>query len=257
MEEIMDQYLTIGEVSRLLGIPESTLRYWQEKGIFQIPKGCNNYRMYTIEDLIRIAEIAFYRGMGIPVKEMENFGSFSLKDYEKILKSVRNTLEETLLRYHTMYEAAALKSEHLKSIRALRATGYIYAKVPFHTLIRFEYRNRDNLIRYTRNPSLYVRYMDSEDLEHDIRGIIVEKPEEQDTLLWQKKDDKNYAVFLIEENASDHYSNNIPKQLALIQRKHRTGHLLANFLMSEAVDGKRIDYLCGYAELLSQSCCES
>ena len=57
----MEKYLSIGEVSRLLDIPESTLRFWQDKGIFSVEKGENNYRQYTVYDLTNIAEIAFYR----------------------------------------------------------------------------------------------------------------------------------------------------------------------------------------------------
>lgn len=54
----MEKYLSIGEVSRLLDIPESTLRFWQDKGIFSVEKGENNYRQYTVYDLTNIAEIA-------------------------------------------------------------------------------------------------------------------------------------------------------------------------------------------------------
>ena len=65
----MEKYLSIGEVSRLLDIPEHTLRYWQDAGIFSVYQELNNYRKYTIADLLNIAEIAFYRKIGIPVRE--------------------------------------------------------------------------------------------------------------------------------------------------------------------------------------------
>ena len=44
----MENYLSIGEVSRLLNIPEHTLRYWQDAGIFSVRQEMNNYRKYTI-----------------------------------------------------------------------------------------------------------------------------------------------------------------------------------------------------------------
>lgn len=247
----MEKHLTIGEVSRLLDIPESTLRFWQEKGIFHVPqdKG-SNYRTYTVADLINIAEIAFYRNIGMPVKKMVDFNQFNLKDYDKTLTDVKSALEEKIRMYLAMYESVQLKSEHIKSIQLLKSVDFLYDKVPFDRIVRFEYSDRDKLIRYTQNPSLYVRYMDTSDLERDIRGIIVEHPEAGDTLLWQRKDSKNYAVFLIEEIASENYINNIPEKLAQIRKKHKTGILLANFLLSETVDGRRIDYLKGYAELL-------
>lgn len=51
----MENYLSIGEVSRLLNIPEHTLRYWQDAGIFSVRQEMNNYRKYTMADLLNIA----------------------------------------------------------------------------------------------------------------------------------------------------------------------------------------------------------
>lgn len=247
----MEQYLTIGEVSRLLNIPEPTLRFWQEKGIFEVPQGKNYYRKYTVADLINIAEIAFYRNMGLPVKQMEHFNQFSLEDYDKILTDVKGTLEEKIDMYLNMYKSVQLKGRHLKSIEHLKTVDYIYDTVPFDTIVGFEYSDREKLIKYTRNPSLYVRCMDTRDLDHDVRGILTEKVESHDTLIWQKKEDKQYAVFLVEEIASENYVNNIPEKLAILHKKHETGQLIVNFLLSETAGEKRIDYLKAYAEILS------
>ena len=72
--------LTIGEISEILNVPTSTLRFWEEKGLFQVAKGLNSYRSYTTTDLIHIADILFYRNMGIPVKDVGGFHvSFSLR----------------------------------------------------------------------------------------------------------------------------------------------------------------------------------
>lgn len=248
----MEKHLTIGEVSRLLNIPESTLRYWQEKGIFSVGKADNNYRQYTVQDLINIAEIAFYRNLGMPVRQMERFNQFNLEDYDKVLGTVMGTLKEKINMYTAMYQSACLKSEHIKSIQYLKQVDFTYEKVPFCTLVRFDYSDRDKLIRYTENPSLYVRYMDSDDPEydkHDIRGIITPSVGNGDQLIWQKKKDKLYAVFLVEEISSDNYANNISDKLEQLHRYHKTGILLANYLLSETIGGKRIDYLKTYAEI--------
>ena len=246
----MESYLSIGEVSRLLDIPESTLRFWQEKGIFTVSQGQNNYRNYTVKDLINIAEIAFYRNIGIPVKEMKDFSRLSLRDYDKILGGVGKELEEKLCMYEMMLESVGLKSQHIKDIELLKQVDYLYGEVPFDQIVAFDYSEKDKLIRYTKNPSLYVRWMDTNALEQDIRGIIAEQAEEDDTVLWHRSDNKKYAVFLIEEIASENYKNDIPQKLAVLQKKHKTGLLLANFLLSEGDGSKRIDYLKAYVELI-------
>lgn len=245
----MESYLSIGEVSKFLDIPESTLRFWQEKGIFTVSQGQNNYRNYTVKDMISIAEIAFYRNIGIPVKEMKEFSRLSLSDYDKILGSVGKELEEKLNMFEMMLESVRLKSQHIKDIEQLKNVDYLYGEVPFEQIVTFDYRERDKLIKYTKNPSLYVRWMDTNTPERDIRGIITEQAGKEDTVLWHKTGNKKYAVFLIEEIASENYINDIPQKLAILQKKHKTGLLLANFLLSERDGDRRIDYLKAYVEL--------
>ena len=46
------------------------------------------------------------------------------------------------------------------------------------------------------------------------------------------------------------YSNNILEKLEPIRKQADTGILLANFLMSEVKDGRKVDYLKGYVEVL-------
>lgn len=246
----MEKYLSIGEVSRLLDIPEHTLRYWQEAGIFSVRQEINNYRKYTVADLLNIAEVAFYRNIGIPVRQMERFRSFNLKDYSQIFDDVQKQLEKQMESLKTMHQAIILKKEHLQEINNLREHDYFSEPVPFRSVVRFSYNDRDKLIRYTRNPSLYVRCIDSKKLNHEIRGIICESPLPQDEIIWRADEKKVFASFLIEEYPEEGYTNNIAEKLSPIRKKADTGILLANFLMSEIKDGRKVDYLKGYVELL-------
>ena len=54
----------------------------------------------------------------------------------------------------------------------------------------------------------------------------------------------------IEEYPEEGYSNNILEKLEPIRKQADTGILLANFLMSEVKDGRKVDYLKGYVEVL-------
>lgn len=248
----MDNYLSIGEVSRLLNIPEHTLRYWQDSGIFSVRQETNNYRKYTLADLLNIAEVAFYRNIGIPVKQMERFNQFSLEDYSPILDDVKLRVEKQMEELNSMHQLILLKEKHIQEINSLRERDYSWEMVPFQSIVRFSYSDRNKLIDYTRNPSLYVRCIDTKDLSHEIRGIICETPALQDEIIWQasKPQASRFASFLIEEYPEEGYSNNIQEKLAPIQEQAETGILLANFLMSEVKDGRKVDYLKGYVEII-------
>lgn len=244
-------FLTIGEVSKLLNIPKATLRFWQKSGIFNIGRDSNEYRKYSISDLINIAEVAFYRYLGIPVKEMQHFCGYSLADYHEKLDRLEKSLQEKMNLYRIMSRLVQMKQNHLRTINQLRSVDYMPDTVPFDCVIRFDYNDPEKLIRYTQNPSLYVRCMDSYDLNHDIRGIIQEHPEPKDLIIWQRKTESRYVSFLISEIATEGYRNDIWEKLRPIQRQYKTGNLLAMFLLSETIDGKRVDYLKGFAELVS------
>ena len=77
----MDDPFEINDVVRLLGVSASMLRYWESKGLFTVKKGQNSYRQYTMEDLVRIADIIFYRSIEIPIEKIKKFDNYSLEMY--------------------------------------------------------------------------------------------------------------------------------------------------------------------------------
>lgn len=245
----MKNYLTIGEVSSLLGISKSTLRFWEESGIFKVIKGDNNYRGYTLDDLLIIAEIYFYRNLGFSVKQLKDFESFRLSDYETTITQVKSLIDEEINKYIVMRNSLKKKEFHIQTINIYKNIEYSYGEVPIEKIIQFNYDDAESLKNYTNDPSLYVRVINSKNFEDEVRGIIPIKPIEDKFLIWKKESMNKYAIFLIEENASRDYSHNMAEKLKIIQKKHNTGRLLANYLLSENINGETIDYLLGYVEI--------
>lgn len=61
----------IGEIARFFDVPASTLRYWEDMGVVHPAKGAeNHYREYSIEDLMTISDIVFYKNLGLQLKEI-------------------------------------------------------------------------------------------------------------------------------------------------------------------------------------------
>ena len=82
----------IGEISRFFDIPASTLRYWEDKGVLHPEKGMENrYREYTIEDLMTISDVVFYKNLGLQLKEIREMDGSSRSSMESsLLKSSQN-----------------------------------------------------------------------------------------------------------------------------------------------------------------------
>ncbi|MGE8080956.1 MerR family transcriptional regulator [Peribacillus loiseleuriae] len=71
----MKQFFTIGEIAKLHNIPESTLRYYDQKGIFQ-PKKIDpqtQYRYYTIGQFSMLEVIKFLRYLDISLNEVKQY----------------------------------------------------------------------------------------------------------------------------------------------------------------------------------------
>ena len=111
---LLNQRFTIGEMAKMHNIPESTLRYYDEKGIFHpaIVDSQTNYRYYTIDQFSMLDTIKFLRQLNIPLKEIKRYidertPSFAMnlleKQEEMLLKKQRE-IEYTLAKIkHKIY----------------------------------------------------------------------------------------------------------------------------------------------------------
>ena len=102
--------LTIGEISEILNITPSTLRFWEKENLFHVSKKSNHYRTYTNTDLIDIADILYYRNLGVPVKDIRAFSSLELSEYDQFLENQERDLNKKIEEYQQML----LRSQSLK-----------------------------------------------------------------------------------------------------------------------------------------------
>lgn len=86
MEPIREEELTlvasIDTVSKLLDVPKSTLRYYDDKGIIQSRRRDDKdsaYRIYTRQDILTLFDFLSYRGLDIPVKDIQALNTLPLE----------------------------------------------------------------------------------------------------------------------------------------------------------------------------------
>lgn len=248
----MKKSLTISEIAQILNVSAPTLRFWEEKGLFKVSKSDNLYRQYTFGDLIHIADIIFYRNLGISISKLKFFDSLTLSQYDETLEDAKVKLEKQIQDYNTMYSRVLSKKNALQEIVNLEKLGssFRYEDIPFNNVVSFDYTEKEKVRSYTKDTSLYVRYFDTKDMESEARGIIVDTSNVKDKLLWQKKDYRRYATFLIKEKVDQGYLSDISEMLSKVKETHQTGILLARYLLTATVNGDRVDYLKAYAEIL-------
>lgn len=65
-------YLTVGEISRVLGISTEAIRYYVKEGIITPRQNKeNNYWEYSSEDFMKLTDILFYRSMGLTIEDIK------------------------------------------------------------------------------------------------------------------------------------------------------------------------------------------
>ncbi|MFJ8527017.1 MerR family transcriptional regulator [Bacillus sp. NPDC094106] len=124
---LFNQRFTIGEMAKMHNIPESTLRYYDEKGIFHpsIVDPQTNYRYYTIDQFSLLDTIKFLRQLNISLKEIKKYidernPTYALnlleKQQEMMLKKQREieyALAKMKRKIEMMKEATGSKVNHV------------------------------------------------------------------------------------------------------------------------------------------------
>ncbi len=177
---LLNKRFTIGEMAKMHNIAESTLRYYDEKGIFH-PSTVDpqtNYRYYTIDQFSLLDTIKFLRQLNIPLKEIKKYidernPAYALnlleKQQEMMLKKQREieyALAKMEHRIHLIKEATQAKAEQMviKEIPQRKITAIAVA--PDTTDDMFEY--------YIHSLQKNMRQMDDSLFSGDI-GVTVAK----------------------------------------------------------------------------------
>lgn len=88
-------YLSVGEISKTLGISNETIRHYVQEGIISPHKNPeNNYWEYSSDDFIRLSDVLFYRSVGLSVKEIKSImkDGIPVEQIGDVIKSRRGEL---------------------------------------------------------------------------------------------------------------------------------------------------------------------
>ena len=122
----MNQYLSIGKVSKLKNVSIKSLRYYDRIGILK-PAFVNtdtNYRYYTEEQLYLLDAITLCIKLGIPLKDLNRYVEKDSINLQKLLYDGKILAEEKILEIHKCLEALQ------ETLQQLSITESGMAKIP-------------------------------------------------------------------------------------------------------------------------------
>ncbi|MBS6396051.1 MAG: MerR family transcriptional regulator [Clostridiales bacterium] len=250
----MERLFNIGEIAGFFQIPASTLRYWEETGVISPGKNPeNNYREYSVSDLMIISDVLFYKNLGLPLKQIRNMEQITPEDQEKLFAGKIRELKNQQQEIENRIQKLQNRLRAFEMMKELKRNPFSLEDIDTECIVTFELIEIEKLHKYIGNPYLYSRVQHSKEIDREQRGLTV-SGEESDLIpdekkLWKKGKSK-YVTCLMKEEITDGYPNNLEELVEQVQKTYKTGYIISRFLLCAQEDGKLYDFYKTYIEIL-------
>ncbi len=250
----MAERFAIREISRFFHIPESTLRYWEDKKILNPGKAENGYRMYSVEDLMTISDIVFYKNLGLSLSEIGGMEQTSAGEHRKLFAERMEEIERQRALLERQMAKLTRHMQALDTLEELQKHPFQEADPGAVCMVSFELVEKEKLLQYIEDPYLYSRVQHSRNPKEEHRGLAITKENldafSEDILsgpsvLWGK-----YVTCLMKEKITEGFPNNLQPLLEHVQKTHQTGDILSRFLLCAAEGEDTYDYYQTFIEIL-------
>lgn len=244
----MNFYKNIHEVATLYKLPVSTLHYWEKEGLFETQRNQENqYRLFSLADIMNVWEIVFYREMHIPVKEIRKLIHDDIDAIENCYDEQEKTLQEQLRRTQEILARLERQKEMIRRIRSLRESP-LRESVPdiaFCCRDPFDLSSIQASLENTYDICLWIGGPHHGQAE---RGIFLADSDAE--VIWQRKDTGKYLEFLLKAGSEDPEENDLQDTLTQVRSMGlRPGTVIGRYLMMGSEDGKRYEYYRAWIEV--------
>jgi DNA-binding transcriptional MerR regulator len=91
---------SIGEFSKIVGVSEHTLRFYEKEGLIKVKRDANNVRIYSDDDKLWVETLLHLKKSGMSLKDMKQFimwgyiGDETMEERLALLKNHRKKVVE-------------------------------------------------------------------------------------------------------------------------------------------------------------------
>ncbi|MGM9902428.1 hypothetical protein A5844_000817 [Enterococcus sp. 10A9_DIV0425] len=251
----MKRLYTIGEVSELLNIPSSTIRYWDAEGLIKTTRHEeNDYRLFDIDDIYQIYDINFYRNLNIPLKQMKNLYKKTLTEFYETLAETEERLitEQNLLK--KKLEEIHARKEQLKRMIDSENTGFQKEKIPFEAIVVMDSEDILSSKEYLKNSSSFAIVWDRKISEEPLYGFFIEKKNKiipSSKKVWQNDRKVTYIRFLLKVESNNLTNNNLHEVKEKLEKQgYLTGKVVGQYLLTNVTErGEYFEYYHAWIEV--------
>ena len=258
----MSNKFTIGELSNILGIEKSTLRYWDKKGLIHLERNHeNNYREYTKNEVIEISDIAFYRSLNMPIKDVRHINTMDIDELEQTCNQLETSIDEEINRLERIKKNIGRRQRHIKKYHELTkepfqlgipdmsymSTFNVHDKEAWRACLYDPYRY--GIYKNAKDPTIYNSYIPEEKVD------VEKEVENQGTqILWRRKEETAHYLTCIVLFASGHYEDNTLYQVEEYAKEKgiALGDVVGRYLFTAYV-GKKYDVHKVWVEVIGEN----
>lgn len=239
----------IKDAARHLGVAPSTLRYWEAQGLIHSGRNqANDYRQYALHDLIEASEIAFYRKLGVPVKELESYHALSARGLDDALARTEDDVEHRIAELEATRARLARQRALNAQASSLQHEGMRPATPEIDRLSTIDYDSSEPWKLLVSEPWRYGVLIEA-DHPSEVREAVVDARTESGETLWQRTPTHSLATCrscLLKVSPIDFSSN----AHTLFEEAHKQGLLpqliIGAYLLTASDKQGRWDYHRGW-----------
>lgn len=241
-----DKY-NIKEVSDILHISKSTLRYWDSEKLVQMERNqLNDYREYNIKQIVDISDIAFYRSINVPITKLKKIYEMNLAEFDQILDDTKKDIDLQIAELKIKRKGINARKEKIRELERLLAQPYTISIPDMSTIVDYDLKHFAEIDPYDFAIVIPTEHRNS--LQY---GAIIMKDANTKDILWEKRNFSNqYIQCLLQISVDNPEINNLAIHLEHIENMgYRTGIVIGRYLIT-ATENMRYEYYKVWIEIL-------
>jgi DNA-binding transcriptional MerR regulator len=145
--------LNINEVTKLLGVSKSTLRYWEDFFRMTIARNSKNTRIYTQDNIEQFQKIKDYAARGLTLKDIKDL----LGEVQQVSNSVEIVEKTEVKQENPQPELTNSLLDRIERLHEEKAR--LIARNEFLEIQNREYQNKLALLTASQGMSLWGRVL--------------------------------------------------------------------------------------------------
>lgn len=250
-----EKHFTVGQVAEFMNLSKSKIRYWDDMGLLTPSRNQENgYRLFDLEDILTISDIAFYRKLDIPINKMKNLYRHSPEELWTILDETEKKVALEMASLKMKHTGIKQRKKQILDLISLKEQEFIAASFDIQRIISIDLNDPKELQSYIENPTNLVIYIDENSTPEIVNGFAVELDEFiNEPTIWQaeKQHTKNYQQFLLILESENPQNNNAQEKRKRLEKAgFSTGKIIGRYVMTRADEKNNyIDYYKAWIEV--------